>query len=231
MAKITFFNALGNLGLAFTFYDAATLKFDSHTATSARMQDADGAKVLFTGTNLTFKKGVPTGGTITDITLLSDTGATLTTVSNARVGAAHLYSVFKKDGLLGVELDLIGRSDRIFGSDRADYMLGGGGNDMLYGGKGKDQFAGGVGDDSLFGGGGADTFYFGLGEGTDKIYGFHDTGPEAGRDHIGISADLFAHLVMQQQGNDVDLSFGGTDHIILKNFQVVNVDPSDFTIS
>jgi Ca2+-binding RTX toxin-like protein len=132
---------------------------------------------------------------------------------------------------LGVELDLIGHSDRIFGSDKADYMLGGAGNDALYGGKGNDQFLGGVGNDSLFGGGGADTFFFNLGDGTDKIYGFHDTGPVAGRDHIGIAADVYAHLVMQQQGNDVNLSFGGTDHIILKNFQVMNLEETDFLIS
>ncbi len=231
MPKITFFNALGDLGFAFSFYDSPTLKFVSHTTTTAVMKDGPGAKVLFTGVDLSFSKGHPIGGTITDITLLSATGDTLTTVSGAHVGAAHLWATFKKSGLLGVELDLIAHSDRITGSDKADYMLGGTGKDVLSGGKGDDQFLGGQGNDILYGGAGADTFFFALGDGVDKIYGFHDTGPVAGRDHIGLPTDVYTHLVKQQVGDDVDLSFGGSDHIVLKHFQLSNLDPTDFTLN
>lgn len=234
MPKITLFNALGDLGHVYSFYDRASLKFVTRTPTAATMEDADGAQVLFTGTDLTFRRGALTGGTITDVTYLSDTGATLTTVSNAHIGAATLYTVFKKagdaGGLQGVEFVLNARNDRFFGSQKADEMEGGKGNDVMYGGRGNDLIHGSFGNDSLFGGGGADTFLFALGGGTDKIYRFNDTGPDAAQDHIGITADLYAHLVIQQSGNDVDLSFGGTDHIILKNFLVTNVDESDFII-
>ncbi|MDG1007211.1 MAG: hypothetical protein P8P44_03230 [Alphaproteobacteria bacterium] len=61
---------------------------------------------------------------------------------------------------------------RIFGSDGADYLIGGNGTNIFYGYGGDDHMIGGAGEDYLYGGAG-DNRIFG-GAGNDYLVGFID---------------------------------------------------------
>ena len=230
MADITYFNALGDGGVAAFFYDRATLTVTASSATSATMTDASGAHVVFSGTKLHFHGQTPTSGTITGIDLFDSAGNLLTTVTAGNFDAIKLFDTYQTSGLLGVELQVIAGKDTITGSDRIDLMLGQNGKDHISGGKGADLIDGGRGNDTLTGGQGADAFYFEAGSGTDKITDFTDTGRAAARDHISMSTTQHLLLVATQHGADVDLAFGA-DHLILQNFQLSHLDDSDFTLT
>jgi Ca2+-binding RTX toxin-like protein len=58
--------------------------------------------------------------------------------------------------------DAGGGNDKVTGSFRADFIIGGAGNDTLLGGLGKDTLVGGAGADKLAGGAGSDIFQFSL---------------------------------------------------------------------
>ena len=124
-------------------------------------------------------------------------------------------------------------ADRLFGDDGldelsgdagADYLYGGRGNDTLRGGAGGDFLYGGLGDDAMYGGAGGDVFIIFENAGTDTIFDF-----ENGIDIIRIlnGAISYSDLTVTQEGNAVHIvSSYGT--IILDNFDLANVDASDF---
>lgn len=122
-----------------------------------------------------------------------------------------------------------GGNDRILGGAGSDILTGSKGRDVLKGGKGKDQLDGGRGADRLEGGGGADiltgglqndTFVFGKGDGRDRITDF-----KVGSDRLELSQDLFGGVandaslaaMAQMKGNDVVISFGGGDRVVLED--------------
>jgi Ca2+-binding RTX toxin-like protein len=101
------------------------------------------------------------------------------------------------------------------------------GNDVLNGGKGDDTLWGGGGDDVLTGGKGNDLFGFGPGDGDDRITDF-----EKNKDTIffhGISGvDDFGDLTFTKVGNDVLISWGTGDSILLEGVKLNQIHASDF---
>ena len=130
--------------------------------------------------------------------------------------------------------------DELYGGDGSDSLYGGEGNDELYGGAGRDRLYGGDGDDTieggargdvLTGGAGDDTFVYAPGDGRDTITDFTD-----GEDTIDLSAfsqiTQFSELTIRQDGDDAVIDLGTSDNpddvVMLENFDMNNLDASDF---
>ena len=106
---------------------------------------------------------------------------------------------------------------------------GGSGNDRLQGGDGNDVLSGGMGADRLNGGKGSDTFIFLAGDkSTDNIADF--TNGEDRIDLSGFRGLSFNDLVISADSNNciIDLTGHDGDRIVLKKFNVSNLDASDF---
>jgi len=101
------------------------------------------------------------------------------------------------------------------------------GNDTLNGGKGDDTLWGGGGDDVLTGGKGSDLFGFGPGDGDDRITDF-----EKNKDTIffqGIAGvDDFGDLTFTKIGNDVLITWGTSDSILLEGVKLNQIHSADF---
>ena len=115
-----------------------------------------------------------------------------------------------------------------YGGTGDDRLSGGAGSDTLVGQAGDDRLAGGGGDDRLWGGGGSDVFIFWGVNGDDTIVDFTD-----GEDLIDLGAyDLsgYSDVSARQVGNHVSIDLsahdGGT--IMLRNFDVMDLDAGDF---
>ena len=128
------------------------------------------------------------------------------------------------DSVLGNEA-----ANLLEGRDGDDELQGNGGNDSIFGGTGFDTVHGGAGDDVLSGGADDDTFVFAPGNGDDTIADFTD-----GDDKIDLSAfaDITSvdDLSMDQQEGDVVIDLSGQDGgtIIVSDFDIANLDASDF---
>ena len=165
-----------------------------------------------------------------------DTFIGMVTVDGTEVpDIEHLVGSSYADTLAGDLRDntLRGRAgdDTLYGGPGGgdDDMYGENGNDRIFGGKGDDTLVGGAGDDTLSGGPDDDTFVFAPGDGDDTIADFGN-----GDDRIDVSvfADItsFNDLSMEQQGDNVfiDLSGQGGGTIVVSDFDIANLDASDF---
>ena len=118
------------------------------------------------------------------------------------------------------EGDTIRGFENVVGSDRADSIAGDSGDNAL---------AGGGGNDSLSGGGGLDVFVFGRAHGDDILFDFSD-----GVDRIDLQElDLPNRFddVSAREVNDgvlIDLTAHGGGTILLQNFELADLDASDF---
>ena len=106
------------------------------------------------------------------------------------------------DELIGTSLDddLAGLAgdDTLLGRAGDDTLSGGPGADFLVGGEGNDTLIGGPGDDTLmFGGGGDDTIRLGLGDGSDTLWAYANSG-----DDFGLKSLMFGAGIEPQ---DVDI--------------------------
>ena len=136
------------------------------------------------------------------------------------------------DVISGVEnIEGSGYGDVLGGNGGANHLTGGEGNDGLWGSNGDDVLEGGAGDDTLNGGPDDDIFVIAPGGGNDTITDFTD-----GDDNIDLSAfeDIASYndLSMEQHEGDVviDLSGQGGGTIVLSNFDISNLDASDFIL-
>jgi Ca2+-binding RTX toxin-like protein len=126
------------------------------------------------------------------------------------------------------EIDGTARADVLQGTAANDDIEGHGGNDRLFGGAGNDTLDGGRGNDVLTGGAGADLFEFDRGDGRDTITDFRN-----GEDRIEID-DLNGAAIQslingaRQVGNDVVITISSGSSITLQNFQLADLDLSDF---
>ena len=145
------------------------------------------------------------------------------------IGSSH-------DDILAGDLSnntLMGRGgdDTLYGGPDGgdDRMYGENGNDRIFGGIGNDTIYGGTGDDVLSGGVDDDTFVFAPGSGDDTITDFTD-----GDDKIDLSAfaDIASvdDLSMAQREDNVVIDLSGQDGgtIIVSDFDIANLDASDF---
>ena len=126
------------------------------------------------------------------------------------------------------EGDVITGVENLWGSDHADTLSGDNGANRLSGGSGDDELLGNGGDDILEGGSGADRFIFGRADGDDIILDFADN-----EDLIDLSeTDLsgFADLTLSSAAGAVtiDMTASGGGTILLEDFDITNLDASDF---
>ncbi len=118
------------------------------------------------------------------------------------------------DGYAGV-------NNIIYGLGGTDFITGGSGDDIIIGGKGDDYWSL---DDSKFGllldeSGGADTYLFAKGDGRDEIYNFDTDGS---KDVVRFT-DVTSNEVTEVRrvsvyGDDLKLSYGTSDSIIIDNY-------------
>ncbi|MCY4099971.1 MAG: M10 family metallopeptidase C-terminal domain-containing protein [Rhodobacteraceae bacterium] len=133
--------------------------------------------------------------------------------------------------------------DYLYGHQGSDTLKGGAGNDFIAGGQGDDTIIGGEGDDTLYGDGyrsdevysdgtptgetDKDTFVFSPDSGNDIIKDFND-----GEDLIDLTAFTnisgFNDINASQVGNNVVIRFSGDNSITLSNFDLSDLDASDF---
>jgi len=134
------------------------------------------------------------------------------------------------DGLVAVDTHGTGGSGPIVAyRDVADLPTPeAGGNDVLNGGKGNDTLWGGGGDDVLTGGKGNDLFGFGPGDGDDRITDFEKNKDTIFLDGIA-GVDDFGDLTLTKIGNDVLISWGTGDSILLEGVKLNQIHASDFS--
>jgi Ca2+-binding RTX toxin-like protein len=119
-------------------------------------------------------------------------------------------------------------ADILTGGTGLDTLNGGAGNDNLNGGGGADILTGGAGNDTLNGGAATDTFIFNAGFGADRINSF---GNSADKIDLTAFATNYGALTVTQSGVNALIDstvFGAGNTITLANFNVSNVDATDF---
>ncbi len=122
--------------------------------------------------------------------------------------------------------------DRLNGENGKDALYGGEGNDTVKGGGGKDTLYGESGKDSLYGNGGDDVFVFSDGFGKDRIYDFDAKSKGEKIDLSDVSSiTSFRDLEknhLTQDGDDLEISAGGSHRITLIDVDLRHIDASDF---
>lgn len=111
--------------------------------------------------------------------------------------------------------------ENLLGSDFSDNLTGSSGKNILTGGKG---------NDTMTGGGSADIFVYKTGYGRDTITDFQNNA-----DDIDVRSYNFASVnavlsKSSQVGNDVQIKFSATDVIVLKNFDLSDLNATDFLL-
>jgi serralysin len=104
-------------------------------------------------------------------------------------------------------------------------------NDTLAGDGNANRIEGRAGNDALTGNAGNDSFVFGTGFGHDTVMDF--AGGAGAGDVIDFQNGLFAdyaalQAASQQSGNDVLITVGAANDILLKNIVLANLNPDDF---
>ena len=118
--------------------------------------------------------------------------------------------------------------DILSGGPGNDFLHGGGGTDLLHGGEGDDFLYGGWGTDGLHGGEGADTFAFDEFSGDTLITDFTDGVDVIDLTRLDLSGFNALTLSSSPDGAvlHLDTHFGA--RILFENFDVANLDASDF---
>ena len=128
-------------------------------------------------------------------------------------------------------------NDIISGMNFDDVLVGGAGADIIDGGeRGSDTLEGGLGDDILTGDDStfirnADVFVFDENSDNDTItdFGFGDDVLDVTAFGAGFNVDAVI-AGAQQVGNDVMITLGTNSTVLLQNFDLANLDASDFIV-
>lgn len=121
-------------------------------------------------------------------------------------------------------------NDNILGNEGRNSLFGNAGNDKINGATNRDKLDGGKGNDALTGGSGSDVFVFKKGYGRDTITDFKN-----GIDDIDLRSYNFSKISQvlskaDQVGSDVHIELGGSDVLIIKKFNLSNLDKTDFLL-
>ena len=119
-------------------------------------------------------------------------------------------------------------NDTLAGGAGNDFLHGGGGTDLLHGGEGDDVLYGGWGTDGLHGGEGADTFVFDEFSGDTLITDFTDGVDVIDLTRLGLSGFNALTLSSSPDGAILHLDTLNEARILFENFDVANLDASDF---
>ena len=192
------------------FVGSTTANYSNQTETRFTLS-RDGYIVDVEGSGFVYDGGVPTGGTVWDITAILGNAKAFTfsaelplstffITSDPQALATTLFA--KNDVINGYDLD-----DTLYGYDGDDIMGGGNGADLMHGGDGDDQIGGGNGNDKLYGDAGDD--WLTGGKGNDKLFGGD------GYDIASFSDKLAPVVVNLGKGNTVKakIGFGEVDKL------------------
>lgn len=132
------------------------------TATNITYLNADGTRTIFAGTGFVVSGGVPTAGTITNLTRQMETSPgvwqNVETLTGLGASVANFWQAATPAAAAAMLLSGndtgtgYSGADTIAGFGGNDTLSGGAGNDVLIGGDGFDIFVGAAGNDTLFGG-------------------------------------------------------------------------------
>ncbi|WP_275451078.1 hypothetical protein [Bradyrhizobium sp. Ai1a-2] len=112
-------------------------------------------------------------------------------------------------------------SDKLFGDE---------GNDTIIGGSGADRIDGGVGNDTLTGNGGADTFTFNMSQGGhDVITDFDVNNDVINLSGFGSNFDALAHV--HDTANGAVLDLGAAGDVTLQGVHAADLSHHDFVLS
>lgn len=117
------------------------------------------------------------------------------------------------------EGDVIVNVENLWGSDHNDVLSGDGRANRLYGSRG---------NDILEGRGGADRFIFEHSNGNDIILDFTDNEDLIDLSAIGLAGYDDLTLSSDSNGVTIDMTASGGGSILLENFDIANLDASDF---
>ncbi|MEM8687017.1 MAG: spondin domain-containing protein [Pseudomonadota bacterium] len=118
--------------------------------------------------------------------------------------------------------------DVLLGGRDHDYLSGGHGRDILKGGEGSDVLSGDAGNDFLRGGWGEDTFVFTDGDGHDFIADFKTGVDQLALDVSGIETFSDVLDAAENVYRGVELDFGDSGSIFLRNVDVAWLSEDDF---
>ena len=115
-------------------------------------------------------------------------------------------------------------NDNQKGGAGKDTLIGGNGNDKLNGGEGRDTLNGGKGKNTFTGGKGKDTFIVKLDQFRDVIRDFRN-----GQDRIDLPQGIgFSDLTIEQRGNNVLISRGDDEFLLLRGIRAGKINAADF---
>lgn len=186
------------------------------------VEDESGNELEFSGMDLDWTEAGLTGGMVRELSLSNADGKELFEIKAVGLDAAAVQVAFDTDGLDGVLAAVLAGDDNIKGSKGDDWLIGLAGEDKIDGDKGSDYLLGGEGNDLLIGSHGSDYFVFEEDGSSDFVKDFNLG--NKGNDYIAVDADLVAAATLEQDGQNLVVSFGGDGTIVLKN-----VDADDFS--
>lgn len=158
-----------------------------------------------------------THGAIDKAVIMSSDHHVLATISGHHFANATNVSSAVSDGLDGVLDLMLGKGDKILGSNGDDFHLFGyGGNDTIQGGRGDDHLYGGAGTDVLIGGKGSDTFMYYAGMGHDVVKDFHASSDDSTKqDHVAY-VDYVPHEVRENADGDAVIWISNKDTLTIE---------------
>lgn len=185
-------------------------------------------RLIFEGSGLTFKNGALRSGVIDEMTIESDKGKVILSLTNIALDANTVPGI-KPGAFVEFSYTFGLRHDNlVIGSKGANSLNGMVGNDVVKGKGGDDLISGDTGNDVMIGGAGQDQFQFDPGDGKDRILDFDADNSDGKQDLI--DADFSDVIGMKTVKGNAVLDFGHGDTLTLVRVQVTEIDGSDFVI-